>query len=456
MDENVDIIELSKVDPRNAINKLAWPFLISTILVCLNTFIDGIWISGLSADALAALGFASPLYYLVAAMGIGYGAGINSVMSRFISLDKPGDANNTVLHTLILAVLTHFIFFFIGLFFLDEIIILVGGGSVLALCRQYLQPVFLLAIILMVVDVNSGLYMARGDLKRASNPYIVMAIANIVLDPILIYTLNLGISGAAYATICSSICALIYMNIGQDFRKDILFKTKKRGYRPELRLFKEILVISIPVSLSDIVFSVFSVIVNYLIIFTAGAGEIASFVIANKFAGWVFVPANAIGSAVITVSGATYVSKLWDKFNECINYASMLPLVISIVIALMFFIFRYQFCGIFSIELNDSNVINRAAEILLIYAFYNVLTPLGEVASKAFEGIGSGLKSFILTVLRENILTLVFAYVFAFILNMGVFGVYLGLVVGLSLGSVISFMIIKIHAKKFNECENTA
>ena len=114
--ENVDIIELSKVNPKKAINKLMFPILLSTIIIYLNSFIDGIWISGLSADALSALGFVSPLYFIVAAIGVGLGAGTNSVMSRFISSEKYGDANNTILHTLILAVLAHFIFLFISYF----------------------------------------------------------------------------------------------------------------------------------------------------------------------------------------------------------------------------------------------------------------------------------------------------------------------------------------------------
>ena len=111
------IIELSKVDPKKAINKLAIPVIISTFLITLNSFVDSIWISGLSADALTAFGFVSPLYYIVVAIGIGYGGGVNSVMSKYISLERYADSNNTILHTLILAVHTYAIFVIIGLFF---------------------------------------------------------------------------------------------------------------------------------------------------------------------------------------------------------------------------------------------------------------------------------------------------------------------------------------------------
>ena len=449
--ENFEIIELSKVDPKKAINKLAIPTMISTFILYLNTFVDGIWVSGLSADALAALGFVYPLYYIIVGMAMGYSSGVNSVMSRFISLEKYADANNTILHTLVLTVFTYFIFFLVGYLFIDQIIILVGGGSVLELCREYIQPVYLLSIFLMAVDVNAGLYRARSDVKRASRPFIVMAIANIILDPIFIYILNFGISGAAYATILSAICALVYMNVGQDFRKDIIFKTKDKNYRFELKFFKEILAVSLPVSLNEAIFSVFSIAVNYLILFTAGAGEIASYVIAKRFSEFVYAPGVAMGSAVITVGGAAYASKLWDKFDECINYAAILATSIAAIIALLLFLFPYQFCGIFSIEMTDLSVINRAAEILTIYAFYNVLTPLGLVASRTFEGVGNGLKSLLLSLSREIAAPLLFAYLLGITLGMGVFGVYVGMVVGLSLGSIISFIIVKRYSMKLKK-----
>lgn len=451
MDKNDDIIELSKVNPKKAINKLAIPSIISTLIMFLNTFVDSIWVSGLSADALIAIGFVTPLYYLVKAMGTGYGAGINSVISRFTSIEKYADANNAILHTLILTVATFFIFYIVSQFFLDPLIILVGGGSVLDLCKEYIKPIFLLSIFLMTPEINSGLYKARGDVKRASTPFIIIAIANIILDPILIYTLNLGISGAAYATVLASILGLIYMNIGQDFRKDIIFKTKTPNYRPEWRLFKEILVISLPVSVNEIAYSLFLIVFNRLIIITAGVEEIASFVIAKNFAELVYAPTKGIESDVITVIGATYASKLWDKFNECINYSILLSFSITAIIAVLLFIFPNEFCGIYSLTLSDPAVIARAAEILSILAFYNILNPIGTVSSKSFEGMGSGLKSLILSLLREIILTLALSYLFGIVLNMGVFGVYIGLVAGVSIGSIIDYIVLRHTSNKLKK-----
>nr|WP_296888398.1 MATE family efflux transporter [uncultured Methanobrevibacter sp.] len=357
----------------------------STLIIYLNLIVDSFWVSGLNADALTAIGFVSPIYVIIIGMGECFGSGINSVMSRFKSAGENEDANNTIIHTTVLAVITYFILFFIGKFFVDTLIVWVGGESVLPLCRAYIQPALMLSIFLMAPDINAGLYRASGDVKRSSNSFIVIAIFNIIFDPIFIYVLNFGISGAIYATILSSILGLVYMNIDQNFRKDIILPVKNPNYKFQPRLFKELLIVSIPVALNDMAYSIFSISVNYLIIFTAGIGEIASYVIVKQLIRFVYAPSTAIGSIIITVTGVNYASKIWDKLEEGINYATTIGLGITIIIALIFFIFPHQFCGIFSLTLSDTNVIDRAAEILMIMVFLNLLSPLQVISLRSFQ-----------------------------------------------------------------------
>ena len=419
------------------------------MIIYLNIIVDSFWVSGLSADALTAIGLVSPIYVIIIGLGGGFGSAINSVMSRFKSAGKNEDANNTIIHTIVLAVISYFILFFIGKFFVDDLIVLVGGESVLPLCRAYIQPALTLSIFLMAPDINAGLYGAVGDIKRSSNSFIVIAIFNIILDPIFIYVLNFGISGAIYATILSSI--LIYMNIGQNFRKDIILPVKHPYYKIQPKLFKELLIVSIPVTLNDVAHSIFSISVNYLIIFTAGVGEIASYVIVKQLIRFVYAPSSAIGSIIITVTGVNYASKIWDKLEEGINYATTIALGITIIIALIFFIFPHQFCDIFSLTLSDTNVIDRAAEILMIMVFLNLLSPLQVISLRSFQGMGKGLISLILSIFSEALLPLLVAYLLGIILTIGIFGVYSGIVIGYSLAAVICFILIKFYIRR---CRN--
>ena len=125
--ENIDVITGS---PRTAINKLAFPTIFSMLLMFLNNLIDSFWVSGLNADALAALGFISPLYLVIIGLGNGIGAGANSLISRYVGAQRIEDANNAVMHAIILTIVVSIIVLIVGLFFLEDIVILLGASIV--------------------------------------------------------------------------------------------------------------------------------------------------------------------------------------------------------------------------------------------------------------------------------------------------------------------------------------
>ena len=134
-------------NPRNAINKLAFPTILSMLLMFLNNLIDSFWVAGINADALAALGFISPLYLVMIGLGNGIGAGANSLISRYVGASRFDDANNAVIHSIILMVIVSIIVLIVGVFFLDDLIILLGASSVSSYCLSYGSIIFLLNIV---------------------------------------------------------------------------------------------------------------------------------------------------------------------------------------------------------------------------------------------------------------------------------------------------------------------
>jgi len=124
-----DNIDLITGNPRKAINKLAFPTIFSMLLMFVNNLIDSFWVSGINADALAALGFIAPLYLVIIGLGNGVGAGANSLISRYVGAQRIDDANNAVIHSIILTLIVSVIVLIIGIFFLDDLIILLGASS---------------------------------------------------------------------------------------------------------------------------------------------------------------------------------------------------------------------------------------------------------------------------------------------------------------------------------------
>lgn len=446
-----DNIESITGNPRSAINKLAFPTIFSLLLMFLNNLIDSFWVSGINSNALAALGFIAPLYLVIIGIGSGIGAGANSLISRYVGAQRIEDANNSVMHSIIIMVIVSVIVLMIGIFFLNDLIILLGAGSVSTYCLSYGQIIFLLNIVFLAPNVAASIFRAEGDVARATNPLILTSIFNMILDPVMIYGLNLGIFGAGLATVVASFLGFLLMLYWIYVKRDTFFEFKFSNYKRDLNIYKEILVVSIPASTEEIIFALVAIILNYLIIMTAGVEEVAAFTIAWRFITIAFIPCMAIGIATITVSGIAYGANNWKNFNETIIYSTLLSLAITIAICAIFFVFAYPLCGLFNFQASDLTLVSRSAEILQLLVFYNFLISLGATAAYTYQGVGAGFKSLALTILRELVLSMALAYLLGITLNMGVFGVYLGAIIGMNIGSIIGFVFIWIFNLKFKK-----
>ena len=389
------------------------------------------------------------MYLVIIGLGNGIGAGTNSLISRYVGAQRIEDANNAVLHSIILTVIVSSIVLIIGILFLDDMVLLLGASDVRTYCLRYGQIIFLLNIVFLLPNVTASVFRVEGDVGRATNPLIFTAIFNMILDPILIYAFNLGIFGAGLATVIASFAGYVWMIYWIYIKKDTFFKFKFSYYKRKLQIYKEILVVSLPAGFEEIIFALVAIILNYLIITTAGISEVASFTIVWRFISIAFLPCMAIGIATITVSGLAYGARNWHNFNETIKYSTFLSFGITLLIGAIFFIFAHAICGIFSFQVDNVVLVNRAAEILQILVFYNILISFGATAAYTYQGVGSGFKSLSLTILRELILSMAFAYLFGITLNMGVFGVYLGAIIGMNLGSLVGFICIWIFNIKF-------
>lgn len=446
-----DNIESIIGNPKQAINKLAFPTIFSIFLMFLNNLIDSFWVSGINADALAALGFISPLYLVIIGIGSGIGAGGNSLISRYVGASRFEDGQNAVIHTIILTIIVSIIVLLVGIFFLDDLIILFGAKEVITYCLDYGRTIFFLNIVFLLPNVTASIFRAEGDVKRATNPLILTGILNIILDPIFIYNLNLGIFGAGLATATASLIGYLWMIYWIFIKKDTYFKFKFKYYKRKLKTYKEILVVSLPASFEEIIFALVSICLNYLIITTAGVNEVAAFTIAWRFITIAFIPCMAIGIATITVSGVAYGAKNAENFDITIKYSTLISLIFTLIISGTFFFFAYPLCEIFNFQTTNMELVTRAAWILQLLVFYNALIPLGATAAYTYQGIGSGFKSLGLTLLRELLLSIFFAYLLGIKFNMGVFGVYLGAIIGMNIGSIIGFMCILIFNEKFKK-----
>jgi len=444
-------------DPKKAINRLAYPTILSMLLMFANNLIDSMWVSGLGSGPLAALGFMSPLYLVIIGFGVGIGAGANSLISRLIGAKQYEESNNAAIHSIVIASIVSILILLIGVFFLRDLLIIFGAGEVIDFAMDYGTIIFLTSYVILFPAVVSSLFRAEGDIKRATLPLVVNAMLNIIMDPIFIYYFNWGIKGAAIATVLSTLANLIIMLYWYLIKRDTFLKLSLRYYRRKWEIYKEILLVSLPASCEEVIYSIVAICFNYLIFITAGTMEVAIFTVVWRFVSIGFLPCIAIGVSTITVSGIAYGARNHQNFKTTVNYSTFISFLITLLICTIFFVFAYPISEGFNFINGNPQMIARTAEVLRIMVFYNLFIPFGATAAYVYQGVGSGFKSLALTILRELILSVFFAYLFAIPLQMGISGVYFGAVIGMILGCFIGFACIKLYERKFKKvCEKTA
>ena len=446
--EKNENVEMITGDPKKAINKLAFPIIASMFLIFANNIIDSIWVAGLGPDPLAALGYVTPLFLIMVGFGNGLGAGGNSLISRYIGAEDKSSANNAAIHNLILSLIVSIIITILFLAFLKPLLMLMGASSVIDYATEYGFIIFAWTIGLLMPPIVGGAFRAEGDIKRATVPIALAAIINMILDPIFIYTLNMGIAGAAWATALGPFISLLLMLYWIFVKKDTYLSYNRKDFHNDMTMYKDILVVGIPASLEQLVLSVLTIFVNFMLTIVSGPVAVAVYTAGWRIINIGMLPAIGVGTAAISVAGVAFGAKKYENLRVVARYAVKVALIASIIVCVILMVFSNQIAFIFSYSQSSSKLAPMIAGFLQIMSLFILYVPFGASAGNVFQGVGKGTISFFLTTFREFILVLIFAYLLGFTFNMGEFGIYCGMLLGGGIGSLICYACIELYINK--------
>ena len=322
--------------------------IISNLVMLFNSFIDSVWLANYSYNAIAAIGFVSPLIIVISGIANGLGAGSNSCISRYIGAKDYENAENAAVHSMIVsfvisAISTVFLFFTFKSFLL-----LTGAGEVIEDALNYGNIIILASCTIFISAMMSAIFRAEYEIKRATYPLIFSTIINIILDPVFIIILNLGVIGAALATVISYTIALILMVYMMFIRKDSFLNVDLKTYKKDLQIYKDIFIVGIPTSVEQFVIFISAVLMNYWLEILSGAIAVAAYTSSWRLISIGFSPLVAIGGSVLTVAGAAYGGSKLNNFKTTLHYGIKLELISSIIIWACLFIFAEPISTLFA------------------------------------------------------------------------------------------------------------
>jgi putative MATE family efflux protein len=432
-------------DPKKAILTLSLPMIVAMVVQTLYNLINRIWVSGLGTEASAAVGFAFPLLFMGTAIATGLGVGGGSAISRKIGAKDKKGGDRAAVHTLIIMVIVALAYAIPLFVFAEDIFRLIGAGEATATASLYARIIYVVSIVSFFTSIATALLRSEGDAKRSMLAMILGGILNAVLDPIFIYVFGWGVAGAAIASVVSISVSAVLLFYWLFLKKNTFLTFHFRGFHFDKGITKDILAVGLPASLLQLSMAIMLFIMNIIVEHISGTDGVAVFSAGWAVAMTASMPLLGMATAVVSVTGAVYGAREYKKLDIAHLYALKIGILIETAIAIATFIFAPVITLAFTTSPDMAHLGDEITTFLRIICIYYPATAFGMLSSSLFQGVGKGLYSLIVTILRTIILIIPLAWLFGVILGWGLPGAWWGLVIANIIGSAITFIWAKIY-----------
>lgn len=253
MNEKIQTNEMGRKTVSVLLVKIGLPMVLSMILQSIYNIVDTAFVINMGEDGAAgnlALTYSFPIQILIIALGVGTGIGINALLSKNLGEGNLKKVNAIVGNGIFLGICMYVIFLLFGIFFAEPFIAMQSGGNEKAtmMGTEYLRICCVFSVGAVGFTVYERFLQATGKSLYSTIAQIAGAVANIVLDYVFIYPLNMGIAGAAWATVTGQIISLILaMAFHYALNKEI--KNGLKYLRPRAGIIKAIYKIGFPAAI---------------------------------------------------------------------------------------------------------------------------------------------------------------------------------------------------------------
>lgn len=436
---NVDIM---LQNPKKALIRMSVPLIISLLITSFYNLIDAAWVSGLGADALAGVGFFTPVFMILVGFGNGLGSGAAFAISKYLGEDNKPKADNASVHSMAIDIIVSLIITAALLALLNPILNAMGAAQTISYAMDYGVIILFGSVFIILSNALYGIFRGEGDTKRPMYAMIVSAVLNMILDPIFIYSLNLGVKGAAIATLISAVFVILILLHWFYIKKDTYLKPNLANFKFERDISTDIVKVGIPASIQLLNNAFFAAVFSALLAFVGSTDSVAVY-----STGWRIViigttPILAIGTALISVIAANYGAKNYGNIRIAHRYAMKVSIVIGFVVAILTNVFAGDIASIFASSGSSVRIAGELTAFLAWIVIYYPTMGVGVASTYVFQGLGKGITAMFQTIMRETGFTIFFAVLLAVVLNFGVWGAWMGIV----LGEVVSNNITMIWA----------
>ena len=401
------------------VNKLllsmAVPMMISMLVQALYNVVDSVFVSRISENALTAVSLAFPMQNLLIAFAVGFGVGINALMSRALGEKDPEHAGRIAVSGMVLEAASYVVFLILGLFFTEvfmraQISAEVPAEDAEEIIRygvDYLQIVLILSFGVFAEITFERILQSTGRTTLSMITQLIGAILNIIFDPILIFGLlgfpKLGIAGAAWATVGGQIVAAI---VAFFINKHKNTEISLAGAKPSWASIAAISKISIPSIVMSSISSVMTFFMNRILTtFVSTAATV--FGAYFKLQSFVFMPVFGLNNGMVPIIGYNYGARKPERIHKTIKLSMVYA---TGIMAIGFIVFQLVPDKLLLFFDASENMLKIGVPALRIVSTCFLLAGVNVICSSACQAFGYGMYSLYISAARQLVVLVPVAY----------------------------------------------
>lgn len=389
---------------------MAVPMMISMLVQALYNIVDSIFVSRICEDALTAVSMAFPWQNIIISIAVGFGVGINALLSRALGQKNAERVNQVAVNGLLLAGLSYLLVLVAGLIGIraymrtqTDIETIVNYGI------TYLNICILCSFGVFVEITFERFLQATGRTVYSMITQLTGAITNIILDPILIFGLlgfpKLGIAGAAWATVIGQ-CVGAVVAVMLNHFKNPEVHLRLRHIRPNGRLMGEITAISIPSIIMSCISSLTCFVMNMILI-AYSSTAVAVFGVYFKLQSFVFMPVFGLNNGMVPIIAYNYGAQKPERIHKTIRLGMVYAVAIMVIGLLVFQLIPKELLLMF--DASDA-MLEIGAPALRIMSLAFVFAGIGIVSGSSCQAFGYSVYSMLISIARQIVVLIPAAY----------------------------------------------
>jgi putative MATE family efflux protein len=424
------------------LTRITLPIFCGMVFQIIYAIVNIIWVSRIDLEDPAyvgGVGLIFPILVFAIAISSGVLIGVGSLVARSIgennhqALSRVAESGFFITGLLSAAVIT------LGYVFDEQLVNMLGAkGEYYVHAIDFFRSIIPVAGLMFMGNVLLGILLGEGRTPVVMLAMIITTVANVILDPVFIFILKLGVKGAGLAIVVSQVITAAYL-LPVFLRNKSSVGIEWRLANIDFGVMKKIIAVGFPHAAGQIVMAVSVLVLNRI---TLGIDKFAltAYSVCARFDQMLVVPVMAVGSGLITMMGQNFGRGKFSRVKAIWRTGSLAGVAVSALPAVLLFVFAPRIVPFFT---TVEEVARFGVRQMRTVELSFVLGAVAIVGTSSFQAIARPLPGLAVTTVRLAAVTIPLAYLLVRILDLGMYGVWFGVIAGNIVSAIVGFLWVR-------------